>query len=139
MSWSKLTREEKLDLMKYLNWEYKDTHEDMLAVIEGEIKSSGAFTRDKLFVRSMERLNWYSFIGLWGIETIKEMYTEELAKRIWPKSRRKNYDISIAILRGETIPTPRWGDEYYQQTWGWLLSDRWNGLKPRIFSSPLLR
>ena len=51
-----LSHEEKLELMSNLNWDYLDTHEDMLLVIEGKKESSGAFTRDKLFVRSLERL-----------------------------------------------------------------------------------
>jgi len=50
-----LSYKEKLDLMRSLNWDYLDTYEDMLSVIEGRIKTSGAFTRDKLFVRSLER------------------------------------------------------------------------------------
>jgi hypothetical protein len=37
--------------MRSLNWDYLETHEDMLAVIEGSLESSGAFTQDKLFVR----------------------------------------------------------------------------------------
>ena len=93
-------------------------------MIKGKLESSGAFTRDKLFVRSMERLNWYYFIGLWGVKAIKELYTPELASRIWPKSRRKGYNINIAILRGEAVPIARWGDEYFEKEWGWLLSYR---------------
>jgi len=55
----KLSHEEKLQLMRSLNWDYLDNHEDMLAVIEGRLDTSGAFNRDKLFVRSLERLPWH--------------------------------------------------------------------------------
>ena len=109
-----LTHEEKLELMKYLNWDYLDKHEDMLAVIEGRLESSGVFNREKLFVRSMERLTWYSFIGLWGLETVKELYTPELAGRIWPKERKKHYDFAIGILRKETVSPAGWGTEYFK-------------------------
>ena len=68
-----LSHEEKIKLMSNLNWDYKDTYEDMLAVIEGKLDSSGAFTRDKLFVRSLERLPWHYITALWGIEKIKEL------------------------------------------------------------------
>ena len=34
-----LTHEEKLNLMRSLNWDYLDSHEDMLAVIEGKLES----------------------------------------------------------------------------------------------------
>ena len=127
-----LTHEEKLKLMKSLNWDYLDTAEDMLAVIEGRLETSGAFNREKLFVRSMERLRWYFFIGLWGVETIKEMYTPKLAGRIWPKERKKDYDFAIGILRKEPLPPARWGDEYYKQMWLPIFSDRWYSSKPSI-------
>ena len=54
-----LTYQEKLDMMSTLNWDYLDKYEDMLEVIEGKRETSGAFTRDKLFVRSLERLPWH--------------------------------------------------------------------------------
>ena len=43
-----LSNVEKLDLMRSLNWDYLDSHEDMLAVIEGHLETSGAFTRFKM-------------------------------------------------------------------------------------------
>jgi hypothetical protein len=133
MSWSTITREEKLDLMKSLNWYALDTPEEMLAVIEGTSESSGTFDTAKLFVKSLERLRWYSIIGLWGVENIKKLYTEDLANRIWPKSRRKEYDIAIGLLREDAIPTPRWGDGTLEQTWGSLLSNRWHCSEQRLF------
>jgi hypothetical protein len=109
-----LSHEEKLKLMGSLNWDYLDKHEDMLEVIEGRLESSGAFTRDKLFVRSLERLPWHYVTALWGIETIKELYTPQIAGRIWPKSRRYHFDFALAVLRGEPLPLTRWGDEYFK-------------------------
>jgi hypothetical protein len=120
-----LSREEKLDMMRTLNWDYLDKSEDMLAVIEGNLDSSGAFTRDRLFVRSLERLSWYSIIGLWGVETVKRLYTPELAGRIWPKSMRQRYDFALAVLRRAPISTSRWGDEHYKQMRNTVFSNRW--------------
>jgi hypothetical protein len=120
-----ISHEEKLRLMRSLNWDYLDKPEDMLAVIEGRLESSGAFTRDKLFVRSLERLTWYSVLALWGVETIKELYTPSLASRIWPKDLRLRYEFAVRVLRRETLPPARWGDEYYQQMWHPVFSNRW--------------
>jgi hypothetical protein len=128
----KLSHEEKLQLMGNLNWDYLDTHEDMLAVIEGRLKTSGAFTQDKLFVRSLERLPWHYVTALWGIEKIKELYTPEIAKRIWPKDRRYHFDFALAVLRREPLPSARWGDEHYKQMWCPFFSDRWNGAQPGV-------
>ena len=122
-----LSHEEKLQLMSSLNWDYLDTPEDMLAVIEGRLERSGAFTRDKLFVRSMERLSWHYFTALWGIETIKKLYTPDIAKRIWPKDRRYHFDFAVAVLRREPLPPARWGDEYFKSKRHGFFSDRGNG------------
>ena len=123
----KLTYEEKLRLMPSLNWDYIDTPEDMLAVVEGRLVSSGAFDRDRLFVRSMERLTWYSFIGLWGLENVKKLYTPELANRIWPKERKVHYDFAIGTLRGETVSPPGWGYEYPKSERYRFFSNRGHG------------
>jgi hypothetical protein len=128
----KLSHEEKLKLMGNLNWDYLDTHEDMLAVIEGQLKTSGAFTQDKLFVRSLERLPWHYVTALWGTEKIKELYTPEIAKRIWPKSRRYHFDFALAVLRREPLPPARWGDEHFKQMWRPVFSNRWYGAKPGV-------
>ena len=120
---------EKLKLMSALNWDYLDKHEDMLAVINGQINSSGAFTQDKLFIRSLERLPWHYVIALWGIDTVKKLYTPETAMRIWPKERRQHLDYALAVLRREPIPLARWGDECYKSMWRPFLSDRWYSVK----------
>ena len=127
-----LSREEKLKLMRNLNWDYLDTHEDMLSVIDGTMESSGAFNRDKLFVRSLERLPWHYVVALWGVETIKKLYTPEIAGRIWPKSRRYHFDFALAVLRREPLPPTRWGDEHYKQMWRPVFSNRWYSTKPGI-------
>jgi hypothetical protein len=123
----RLSHEEKIKMMRSLNWDYLDKPEDMLAVVEGKKESSGAFNREKLFVRSLERLPWHRFIALWGTETVKNLYTPELAKRIWPKSRRCHYDFALAILRREPVPPAGWGSEYYKSERYRFFSNRGNG------------
>jgi hypothetical protein len=109
-----LSHEEKIRLMGSLNWDYLDTPEDMLAVIEGRLESSGAFTREKLFVRSLERIPWHYLTALWGIENIKKLYTPEIAGRIWPKGRKVHYDFALAVLRREPVSSAGWGTEYFK-------------------------
>jgi len=127
-----LSREEKLQLMRSLNWDYLDTHEDMLSVIEGNLESSGALRRDRLFVRSLERLPWHYVTALWGIETIKELYTPEIAGRIWPKQRRYHFDFALAVLRREPLPPSRWGDEYYKSKRHRFFSNRGHSSQPGV-------
>jgi hypothetical protein len=124
-----LSYDDKIELMKTINWDYLDTPEDMLLVIEGSLESSGAFERNKLFLRSMERLPWHYFFALWGKDNILALYNEDIANRLWPKERKKHYDYAIAVLRGEALPAARWGDEYYKQMWRPFLSNRWYSTK----------
>jgi hypothetical protein len=122
-----LNREEKLSLMCSLNWDYFDAHEDMLDVIEGRLKTSGQFNREKLFIRSLERIPWHYVTALWGIDAIKELYTPEIAARIWPKERRRHFDFALAVLRRESLPLTRWGDEYFTTERNRFFSNRGNG------------
>ena len=59
-----LSSEDKLKLMGLLNWDYLDTPDEILAVVEGCLGSSGAFRRDNPFVRSLERLPWHYITAL---------------------------------------------------------------------------
>jgi len=124
-----LSYNEKLEIMSSLNWDYLDKPEDMLAVVNGSLTSSGEFTREKLFVRSLERLPWHYITALWGVEAIKRLYTPELALRIWPKERRKYFDYALAVLRREPVSLARWGDEHFKSMWRPFLSDRWYSVK----------
>jgi hypothetical protein len=120
-----LTHEEKIDMMRTLNWDYDVSPEDMLAVIEGRLEAASPFDRKRLMVRSLERLSWHCLVALWGgVEPFKELYTPELARRLWPKSRRREFDFAIAVLRGEPVPATRWGDGYYQSLRNRFFSDR---------------
>jgi len=119
-----LSYDDKIELMGTLNWDTLDRCEDMLAVIEGRIARSESFTRDKLFIRSLERLPWHYVTALWGINAIKELYTPENASRIWPKERRRHFDFAVAVLRKEPLPITRWGTEYFKSKRHRFFSDR---------------
>jgi len=127
-----LTHEEKIEIMNALNWDTLDSGEDMLAVVNGLKEKSASFTRDKLFVRSLERLPWHYITALWGIEAIKELYNPENASRIWPKERRKHFDFALAVLRREPLPPTRWGAKYFTSKRHRFFSDRGNGIKPGV-------
>jgi len=120
-----LSREEKLSLMRNLNWDYDVTAEEMLSVIEGKTEKIGPFDRETLMVRSLERLPWHYMTALWGgVEAFLELYTPRLARRVWPKERRKQFDFAAGILRGEPVSPPEWGTEYFNTKRDRFFSDR---------------
>jgi hypothetical protein len=121
-----LTHEEKLQLMRSLNWDYNTPCEEMLAVIENDVEGERPFDRSTLFTRSLERLRWGAVVELWGIERVKKLWTPEIRRRIWPPSRREDYDITFALLRGEPIPASRWGTGFFMSDRYRFFSDRGN-------------
>jgi hypothetical protein len=121
-----LTLEKKLQLMKSLNWDYRTSPEDMLAVLEGRLDKAGPFDIPTLLLRAMERLHWEFVVSLFGVERIKTFYTPEFARRIWPKERRKHFDFAVGILRKEPVSPPGWGTPYCEWMRNIFLSDRWN-------------
>ncbi|MDR0485177.1 MAG: hypothetical protein LBH29_00450 [Elusimicrobiota bacterium] len=124
----KLTIDEKLSLMKSVNWDYDVCPKDMLDVIERRRDSAGVFDRKQLFVRCLERLRWYDIISLYGIEQMTELYTPEISRRI-RKELRREYDFAFAFLRGEPLSFTGWGDSGYKPLPNPFLPDRWYRLK----------
>jgi len=124
-----LTHEEKLKLMRTINWDYSADPEDMLSVIEGSRDSAGAFDREGLFVRSLERLNWYHILDLFGVDLITKLWTSGVARRIRFKEMREDYNHAVSILRGEPLPAPEWGARNYKPVRNPFLPHRWHSIK----------
>jgi hypothetical protein len=122
----RLSRSEKLNIVKRLNWDYRAEAKDLLDVIEGRSPIAGSFDQRKLFLRSLERLPWHYVVALWGTEKMDELYTEELRGMIWRKEKRETYDASFAILRGDYLPGAGWDSERMHRYQNTFLSDRWN-------------
>jgi hypothetical protein len=121
-----LTQDEKLDIMRTLNWDYTAAPEDLLAVVEGRKARAGNFDQERLFVRSLERLSWHRLVALWGVEKIKALYTPQVARRLRSPDFRREYDFAVGILRGEPVSVAGWGSERSKQLQNLFLSDRWH-------------
>ncbi|GHV91862.1 hypothetical protein AGMMS50268_23650 [Spirochaetia bacterium] len=120
-----LSHEEKIEMMRSLNWDYKISPEDMLAVVEGKLESAAGFDQDRIFLRCLGRVPWYRIIALWGVDKVKELYTPKITRAIFPRELRTHYDFAIAVLRRELVSTPEWGSEYHKQLQNAFLSHRW--------------
>jgi hypothetical protein len=133
-----LSHDEKIQLMHTLNWDNTTSYEDMLDIIEGRKEGKDpvwGFNRKNLFVRSLERLPWHYMVALWGVETMKQMYSPEINRRIWPPSRREYFDRAFKLLRGETLPSSGWGTPPYRSSRYRFFSTRGDGNKQGVLSS----
>ncbi|MDR1430012.1 MAG: hypothetical protein LBI85_06950 [Spirochaetaceae bacterium] len=116
-----------MKLMASLNWDYRVSPEDMLDVADGKKDKAGPFDRNFLFIRFLERVPWHHLIAFWGVDAVKELYTPELALRLFPKSLRREYDFALAVLRREPVSAPEWGTQRYQSKRNRFFSHRGNG------------
>jgi hypothetical protein len=120
-----LSHDEKIEMMRSLNWDYNVSPENMLAVVEGRLERAGGFDQGRIFLRCLERVPWHRVIALWGVGKVKELYTPKITRAIFPRSLKERYDFAIAILRREPVPPARWGDEHYQSLRDTVFSHRW--------------
>jgi hypothetical protein len=121
-----LNYDQKIHFIQSLNWDYLTPPEAMLDVLEGRSEKEGPFDRKTLLARSLVRIPWHYVVALWGVEQIKELYTPDLARRLFPRSLRRHYDFALAVLRKEPLSPAGWDSEYSKQLRHTFLSDRWN-------------
>ena len=127
-----LSSKEKRGILRNITWDYNVPTEDLLAVINGEKKSAGPFTAEKLLVRCLERISWHRIVALWGIDTILRIYKPEILYRLRSKELRRRYDIVFKTLRKEPLPSSSWGSEYHKKLQHTFLSDRRYSAQQRI-------
>ena len=80
---------------------------------------------EKLFIRMLEKLNWYDLLYLLGAARIKKELTMERIEKIHNPSLRNNYTRLPKILHGETVPFTKWGPEFSEKVKDSLFSNRW--------------
>ena len=120
-----MSRHERYELVKALNWDYQVNPEDLLAVVEGKIPNAGPFYAERLLVRSLERLTWYAVLNLWGLDRLLEIYKPGLLRRIRSSELRRRYEFLFRLLRNEPVSPPGWSAEMRRRIQRGILSHRW--------------
>lgn len=139
MVYEELTENEKLKLISYLNWDYTDTDKDMLDVIEGKKKTSGAFSEKTLFARCLETLGWKDLVNLWTLEKCILLYDEKVKRMIFNKLLREEYDLIFTLLRTGSLPHTERSPEEIKKLRTAFLFNRRNRCKNREFKSQILK
>ena len=135
MIYKTLSRDEKIRLLSKINWDYIDTPEDMLDVIEDKKITSGAFTKQTLFVRSLETLSWNDLVNLWTLEKCIILYNNKVRRMIFDKFLRGEYDKIFTLLRTGTLPHAERSPEDIKRIRASFLSNRRNRRKQRVSKS----
>ena len=120
-----MDKEEKTAIIKGLFWDYKIKPEAYLWIAEHPDEAARKDLQH-FFIKAFERLRWHDLLGIFGIETVKKLLTEE-TRRGLRKEARGRYDSACAILRGEPLPTAKQDIEGRKRALKPFLSDRWYG------------
>ncbi len=119
-----MSKEEQLQLLRTIFWDYNPPETDLLEVVTGFSKE-GLIPRENIFVRMLERLGWHEILEIIDVQTVKELLTPSVISRIRQPELRERYEFIRSVLSGSPLSFTGWGDEYYQRIKHTLFSDRW--------------
>ena len=112
-------------IIQKLLWDYDISAEEVVQVIQGEKKKCIHWDFEKLFIRMLEKLNWYDLLYFLGAERIKKELTIAHKEKIHNPSLKNYYERLRKILYGETVPFTKWGPEFSEKVKDSLFSNRW--------------
>jgi len=78
--------------LKSVMWDYSISVSDMEKLLDGKIDKAGHYTREKLFVKMLTGLPWFTIIQILPVAKVKEMLTNEVIDSLWPKSVKSKYE-----------------------------------------------
>lgn len=82
-----------------------------------------------IFIRMLERLNWYDLLFIFGPEKLKTNLTKDRIAKIHHKELRNHFEKLRKILQGESISFTKWGPQFSKEIKNSLFSNRWYNTK----------
>jgi len=83
---------EKKQLLNQILWDYNIPTEDIEAVLKGEKKLAGHYTREMLFQRMLESYSWFTIIQLFTPIEIQNLLTNQAISKLRSPSLRQKYE-----------------------------------------------
>jgi len=87
-----ISREEKLDLLRRLMWDYSIAPEQCLEVLEGVRTKAGHYTDENLFRKLIESYPWFTVLKLLPRERILQLMSDQTIQSIRNKSLISRYE-----------------------------------------------
>ena len=94
---------EKNKLLNQIVWDYDISTNDIEAVMNGEKKLVGHYTREMLFQKMIESYSWFTIIQLFTPIEIQYLLTNQVISKIRSTSLRQKYEFVQERLR-QIIP-----------------------------------
>jgi hypothetical protein len=101
-----MDKQQRHRILKSIMWDYAISTSDIEDLLDGKIEKAGHYTREKLFVKLLSGLPWYTIIQIFPVEDVKEMLTDKVIGVLWPKSVQKQYEYVRKRLQ-EALPDSR--------------------------------
>lgn len=98
-----MDKQQRHKVLKSVMWDYSISASDMEELLDGKIVKAGHYTREKLFVKMLMGLPWFTIIQLLPVENVKDLLTDEVIGVLWPKSVQKQYEYVRKRLQ-EALP-----------------------------------
>jgi len=89
--------------LKSIMWDYDITVKEMRMLIDGKTLRAGHYTFESLFIKMVSGLPWFTIVDIVGPEKLKELLTDDVIRKIWPKSVQEKYNYVRKRLQ-EALP-----------------------------------
>jgi hypothetical protein len=101
-----MEKTEKNTILRQIVWDYDISPEDIEAVLKGEKKLAGHYTREMLFQKMIESYSWFTIIQLFTPNEIQHLLTNQVISKLRSPSLRQKYEFVQKRLR-QIIPVSR--------------------------------
>ena len=83
---------EKNKILNQILWDYNIPTEDVEAVLKGEKKHAGHYTREMLFQKMIESYSWFTIVQLFTPTDIQYLLTSQVISKLRSPSLRQKYE-----------------------------------------------
>ena len=83
---------ERNKLLSQILWDYNISTEDIEAVLKGEKKLAGHYTREVLFQKMIESYSWFTIIQFFTPNEIQYLLTNQTISKLRSPSLRQKYE-----------------------------------------------
>ena len=82
---------EKHRILNQILWDYNLSTEDIDAVLKGEIKLAGHYSREMIFQKILESYSWFTIIKMFNPNEIQDLLTDKTISKLRLPSLHQNY------------------------------------------------
>lgn len=82
---------EKSKIFKQIAWDYKISPEEIEAVLLDNKVKAGHYSRTEIFKKLLESYPWFTILNLLPVESVQELLSDELIRKLRSASLRNKY------------------------------------------------